>query len=348
MRVLRAGFAPLLLLAGLVIHPSLPKAARLRSHVAIHGDSVRLSDLFAGLSPGQDCDIGPSPPPGRQVIVPPMQLSAIASEFGVDWQPGAGYASSVIERKARTVTSDEILSVLRPALLADGLSPDADVSLSAFVSPLLPVEMTAAPEVQSLDHDTQTGRFSAMLLFEAPNADPVSFRVVGRTEHKVSVLALSHALPAGSPISALDVRVLRVAVESLRGVPVTSAAEIVGLALRRPLGADEPLMRDMLMQPMLVDRGRPVVLRLETGGLALTAAGTALEGGVAGDSIHVVNTMSRAILVGRIIDGVDIQIEAGTAPLIVQANGQQLSLPQIPAALPGSGRTWSGTQEARN
>ena len=348
MSIFRRGVAPLLLLPGLVIHASSAEAASLRTHVAIHGDNVRLSDLFAGLSPGQDCEIGPSPPPGKRVVVPPLQLSAIASEFGVDWQPGAGYASSVIERQSRSVTSDEILSVLKPALLADGLSPEADVSLSAFVSPLLPVEMTGTPEIQTLDHDPQTGRFSATLLFEGPNIEPVTFRVVGRTEQKVNVLALSHALPAGSTISMLDVRVVRVAVESLRGAAVTSDADAVGMALRRPFGADEPLMRDMLTRPMLVDRGRPVVLRLDTGGLALTAAGTALEGGAAGDSIHVVNTMSRAILIGRIINAVDIQIEAGTAPLSAQSNGQQISLPQIPSSLSGSERNWNRTEEAGN
>ncbi|WP_419728354.1 flagellar basal body P-ring formation chaperone FlgA [Lichenicola sp.] len=338
----------LLLVVGLAIHPSILHAASLRSHVAIHGENVRLSDLFAGLSPGQDCEIGPSPAPGKRVVVPPMQLSAIASEFGVDWQPGAGYVSSVIERQARSVTSDEILGVLRPALLANGLSPEADISLSAFVSPLLPVEMTAVPELQTLDHDAQTGRFAAVLLFEAPNAEPVTFRVVGRTEQKVSVLALAHAMPAGSTMSTLDVRVLRVAIESLHGTPLTSPADVVGMALKHPLANNEPLMRDMLIRPMLVERGRPVVLRLEIGGLALTAAGTALEGGVAGDSIHVVNTMSRAILVGQIMDSVDIQIEVGTAPLTLQANRQQQSLPQVPAALSGNERSWSGTQEAGN
>ena len=342
------GIGALVLLAGLSAHQTYAEAASLRSHVAIHGENVRLSDLFTGLSPGQDCEIGPSPSPGKRVVVPQMQLSAIASEFGVDWQPGAGYAAAVIERQARAVTSDEILAVLRPALLADGLSPEAEISLSAFASPLLPAEMTGAPEVQTLDRDTRTGRFAAMLLFTTPNAEAVTLRIVGRTEQRMEVLALSHAMPAGSQVSPLDVQVLRVSVGSLRGVPMHSAADLAGLALKRPLGSNEPLMQDMFVRPMLVERGRPVVLRLDTGGLALTAAGTALEGGVAGDSIHVVNTMSRAILVGRIMNGVDIQIEAGTAPLSAQSTGQQLSLPQVPSVLSGNGRRLNGIQEAGN
>lgn len=345
--------AALLLLAGLVVsvggalHQA--GAAGLRSHVMVHGNAVKLSDLFTGLLPGQDCEIGPAPSPGKRIVVPPNQLAAIAAEFGVDWQAGAGYAAAVLERQARTVTRAEILAVLKPALLAGGVPAASDISLGAFATPLLPVEMTAAPEVQSLVRDPQSGRFSAILLFAAADAEPVSLRVVGRLEQRVSVLALSRPLPAGSPISAADTQVIRVPLASLRGTPLTSIAEAGGLSLRRPLGDNVPLMRDMLVKAMLIDRGRPVILRLQSGGLALTAAGTALEAGAAGDSIHVVNSLLHAILVGRIIDGADIQIDAGTAPLIARANGQTSSLPRVPTVGAVAARGWtSGLQEASN
>lgn len=325
------------------------RAASLRNHVMVHGNSIRLSDLFTGLSPGQDCEIGPSPAPGKRIVVPPVQLAAIASEFGVDWQAGAGYAAAVLERKARPVTRDEILSILKPALEADGVPANSDVTLGAFATPLLPAELTAAPEIQSLDRDPQTGRFSAVLVFAAADAEPVSLRVVGRLEQRVSVLALSRPLPAGSQVSAVDVRIVRVSMAGLRGVPLTSIAEASGLSLKRPLADNVPLMRDMLVKAMLIDRGRPVVLRLQSGGLALTAAGTALEAGAAGDSIHVVNSLSHAILMGRIINSVDIQIDAGTAPLLAQANGRTNALPRIPPAGSTTARGWtSGLQEASN
>lgn len=307
------------------------RAVGVRDHVMVHGNAIKLSDLFTGLSPGQDCEIGPSPAPGKRIVVPPVQLAAIASEFGVDWQAGGGYAAAVLERQARPVTRDEILAILKPALLADGVPAGSEISLGAFATPLLPAEMMTAPEIQSLDRDPQSGRFSAVLVFAAADAEPVSLRVVGRLEQRVGVLALTHPLPAGSIVSAGDVQVIRVPIAGLRGVPLTSIAQTRGLSLRRPLADNVPLMRDMLVKEMLIDRGRPVVLRLQSGSLALTAAGTALEAGAAGDSIHVVNSLSHAILVGRIIDSADIQIDAGTAPLIAQANGQTSSLPRIPA-----------------
>lgn len=303
-------------------------SAGLRNRLAIHGETVRLSDLFTDLQPGQDCAIGPAPAPGKRIVVPSTQLAAIASEFGVDWQPGTNYQSVIIERPARIVSRDEILAVLKPALFADGASTESEVSLAAFVSPALPIEVTGPPEIQTLDFNAQNGRFSASLLFDNSNSEPLTLRVVGRAEQQTTVLALTHPLPAGAMLMVGDLQIVRVRTNSLRGTPVTLVSEVAGLALRRPLGNGAPLLREMLIRPMLIERGRPVVLRLESAGLALTAAGTALEAGAAGDRIHVINSLSHAILVGQIMGSADVQIDPGTAPVFTQNIGSQ-GLPQF-------------------
>ena len=127
-----------------------------------------------------------------------------------------------------------------------------------------------------------------------------------------------------------DLQVLRVGLGSLRGAPVTGMAEVQGMALRRPVAAGMPLLRDMLVRPMLIERGRPVVLRLQDAGLQLTAAGTALEAGAAGERIHVMNSLSHAILVGQITAAAAVQIDPGTAPVVGQAIAGENGLPKIP------------------
>ena len=343
----RSALAALLLIVTVCNSHAL--AANLRSQVAIRGATVRLSDLFTDLQPGQDCDIGPSPGPGKRIIVPPTQLAAIAAEFGVAWQPGQSYQAVTIERPARLVGRDEVLALLKPALLGDGAPSDSDVSLAAFVSPPLPLEATATPEIQTLDFDPQSGRFSASLIFSVPDAEPVTLRVVGRAEQQMTVLALAHPLPAGAVLVASDLRTIRIRSTSLRSGPVVTGQDVIGLALRRSLGDGVPLLRDMLIRPMLIERGRPVVLRLQSGGLMLTAAGTALESGAAGERIHVINSLSHAILVGEILSSVDIQIDPGTTPTVMQTIGGQGGLPQLTSGASPSGRGWNSyAQEAQN
>ena len=336
-----------------VMSIGLPKAlsteASLRQVITVKGEIVRLSDLFAGLEPGQDCDIGPSPAPGKRINIPLSQLVAIASEFGVDWEPGSSYQSATLERLARPVTREELLAVLRPALIEDGANSQSDVSLAAFVSPNLPLEITAPPEIQTLDYEPQNGKFSAILLFIGSGAEQVTVRVVGRAEEQVSVMTLTHALPAGAVLSPDDLQPKRIRLNSLRGVPVTEAAETRGLALRRPLGDGVPLLRDMLVRPMLIGRGQPVVLRLQVSGLQLTAAGIALEAGGEGDRIRVVNSLSHAILVGQITADAEVQIDPNTAPLIAQATGGGNGLPRVPnEALANVQDFRSYAQEAQN
>lgn len=303
-------------------------AASLRERVEVRGESVHLSDLFAGLQAGQDCEIGPAPAPGKRTTVPPAQLAAIANEFGVDWAPSSTYMSTTIERPARLVTQSELLSVVEPALLADGLPPNSNIVLSAFVSPMLPTQQTGAPVVQSLDYDPNSGRFSASISFAAADTDPVFLRVAGVASEQVDVVALNHALPAGSVLSALDVHVVRMPKNMVRSNSVPDASEVVGLALKRGVAANVPLLQEVLTRPILVERGRQVVLKLEGAGLNLTAAGTALESGAAGDRIRVVNPLSRAVLVGLIVGGGQVQIDPGTAPVIVPSGSVGSGSPQ--------------------
>lgn len=336
-----------LLVAAIAVSPA--SAAAPRSKVTIRGATVRLSDLFTDLQPGQDCEIGPAPAPGKRIVVPTTQLAAIAAEFGVEWQAGAGYQAVTIERAARLVARDDILALLKPALVAAGAPPASTVSLAAFTSPALPADAAAVPEIQTLDLDPQSGRFSASLLFAIPDAEPVTLRVVGRAEQQVDVVALVHPLPAGAVLMASDLQTIPVRSSSVRGDTVGGVQDAVGLALRRPLADGVPLLRDVLVRPVLVERGRPVVLRLQSAGLTLTAAGTALESGAAGDRVHVVNSLSHAILIGQIMSGADIQIDPGTAPVIMQTNGVQSGLPQFNANSSSGGRRWSGdAQEAQN
>lgn len=341
--------AGLALVLAMALWPQAAEAASLRLHASVHGSNVKLSDLFTGLEAGQDCDIGPAPDPGKHIVVPTTQLVAIASQFGVDWQPGTGYASTVLERQARLVRQDEVLAVLKPALIADGAPVDGEISLASFVSPVLPAEVTAAPDIQVLDYDPQSGRFSAAMVFQVEDAEPVTGRLVGRTVRKISILTLAHALPAGAILTMDDLQPASIAANMVHGASITLATDAVGLALKRPLPANMPLLRDMLARPVLVDRGRPLILRLETNGLTLTAAGIALESGSAGDRIHVLNSMSRAVLVGEVLGASDIRIEPGSAPVATKTNTMAGALSSSAVGLSDGGRGWTRfAQEAQN
>jgi flagella basal body P-ring formation protein FlgA len=323
-------------------------AATVRPRATIHGANVKLSDLFDGLQPGQDCDIGPAPLPGIRLVVPTAQLAAIASQFGVDWHQMSGYSAASLERPARVLKREEIVAALMPALDNSGMPADSDVALGPFAPPTLPADVSVAPEVQSLEYDAQTGRFSATLQITPPDGDPITMRVAGRAEESVSVLVLVQGLPAGSSVTSVDVRSTRIRKNSLRGNAITRIADAGGLILRQSLPAGATLVQDQFVRPVVISRGKPVVLRLTSGALLLTAAGIALEAGGIGDRIHFINSLSHAVLIGQVIDSTDIQVDAGTAPVFLQQPGGSGGLPRLASTTLTSMTSLPGpAQEAR-
>lgn len=319
-RAIAAGFT-----LGLAAFSGATLAAQPRASITIRSSSVRLSDLFSGLSAGQDCDIGPAPAPGRRINIDQPQLTAIAGQFGVDWQPGAFPAQVVIERGGRSVVAGELLPLIRSALMAAGAPESSDVSLSTYVTLVVPAETTSQPDIESLNYERASGRFTAQLLFNAPGADPMRLRVTGTAQEMIDVPVLVHNMSAGSVITSSDLQIKRLRKSLVGNRALLTAEDGTGLALRHRMVAGNFISLDELSRPLLIFRGMSVVLRLEDTGLVLLAKGEAIEGGALDDRIHVLNPSSRAVLVARVTGSGMAQVDPTSAPILLAS--QQSGLP---------------------
>ena len=76
---------------------------------------------------------------------------------------------------------------------------------------------------------------------------------------------------------------------------------VIGLRLRRPVGADRPLTRQDLELPPLIRRGDRVWIVAESPTLRVTVVGQAQEEGAEGDWIRVLNLQSRRVVTGRVV-----------------------------------------------
>ena len=298
-------------------------AARPRTVRVVTSASVKLSDLFTGLEPGQDCDIGPGPAPGGRITVEQPQLAAIAEQFGVEWQPGVVPAQVVIERKARIVDHDATVSLIRKSLEQSAALHEPDVSLSSDAPILVPAEMTASPQVESMDYDIGTGRFVAGLLFQASGGDATRLRVAGTAIETIEVPVLTHAMAAGSIVEGSDLQLQRLRKRLVGDGTLLNAANAVGLALKRRVLPGVPISIKDLGRPNLVSRGMVVLVTLDEPGLAITAKGEALDAGALGDSIHIRNTASRAILTAQVTGPGVVQVDAqgGASVMASQQSG---------------------------
>ncbi|MCB1694185.1 MAG: flagellar basal body P-ring formation protein FlgA, partial [Pseudomonadales bacterium] len=80
----------------------------------------------------------------------------------------------------------------------------------------------------------------------------------------------------------------------------SSASEVIGKELTRPVAAGTALSLAMVADPLLVKRGDKVTMVIERGGLKVTMAGKALEDGAVGDKISLSNLVSRRDVMGSV------------------------------------------------
>jgi flagellar basal body P-ring formation protein FlgA len=296
------------------------EAATLRTMTTLHAPTVRLADLFDDAGANAQRVLGPGPGPGGRIVVEAPQLAAIARQFGVDWRPASPADRAVLERAGRPLPREDTIDAVRAALIAAGASTDCDIELAAFSPPLVPLEAKPRPVVSDLDYDAAGGRFSALLSIAGEAMEPIAMRVGGRVDDMMELPVTTRRLAAGAVIGNEDVHLGRVRTSLVHGEVVYRPADAVGLQLRHPVVAGQPLAVGELVRPSLVQRGANVLMVLESAGIALTAQGQALEAGASGERIRVLNPSSHAVVEAEVTGAGSVRVSPGSLPVTPAAN----------------------------
>ena len=153
-------------------------------------------------------------------------------------------------------------------ITAAGASDDIDIDLPGFTPPIVPVEATPPPTVSQLEYDSNTGRFTAALTVTGEGMNPIDTRISGRVDEMVEApVALTRLLP-DTVLRPDDVRIARVRAATLQNEVARSVDQIIGMQLRRPVAAGQPLRLADLSRPPLVQRGATVQIELSAAGLS--------------------------------------------------------------------------------
>ncbi|MBU8544985.1 MULTISPECIES: flagellar basal body P-ring formation chaperone FlgA [Roseomonadaceae] len=285
--------------------------ATLRPFATVENAVVRLDDLFDGLGERGATPLGPAPAPGQRLVVEAAQLAAIARLNDVAWQPSGGGDRVVLERPGRALAREEVMEALRMSLQAQGVEEEADLTLQAFIPPLVPAAAFAQVTVEQVIYDEQTQRFSASLAVTAEGMATHRMRLAGRAVITHPVLVAARRLTVGDVLGPEDVRLVRMPASRLRAGSAERLDQAVGQALRRPTGVGQPLLLANLSQPLVIERGQTVTMQYDIPGLSVLAQGRALEGAARGGVLPVMNLGSRIVVEARAIGPGRVRVETG-------------------------------------
>jgi flagella basal body P-ring formation protein FlgA len=213
----------------------------------------------------------------------------------------------------------DAVEAVRVAITAGGASADIDIDLPGFNPPIVPTEATPVATVSQLDYESSSGRFTATLTITGEGMNPIDTRISGQIEEVVEApVAVTRLLPE-TVLRPDDVRVARVRAAVLHNEVAQSLDQIIGMQLRRPVAAGQPLRLVDLVRPPLVQRGATVQIELYSSGLSVSGQAVALDAGAEGEKVRVQNLTSHAFLFAEVIGPGRVRVTPDAPPALPTA-----------------------------
>ncbi|MEK9711535.1 MAG: flagellar basal body P-ring formation chaperone FlgA [Thalassolituus sp.] len=123
-----------------------------------------------------------------------------------------------------------------------------------------------------------------------------------------NVVTVDGTILRDTVISADQLRLSRMDTTGLHQGFFDSIEDVAGTLSRRTLRQGTPVTPDMLDQPDLIERGQPLVIRLNRPGIKIEIKGEALSDGHLGEGIRVRNVQSGAIVFAEVIGDGLVQV----------------------------------------
>ena len=242
--------------------------------------------------------------PGQEVTIDRQMLLSRLACNGIPSSKVklTGAKSVKVRQKGRTIKADDFVELAKSFL--DKNLPSGSIRQSNLVR--VPKDMILAgayPDIKLVPRLLRSGAVNQTRIQIGLVADG---NEVGRCElsfrHKYEghkVVALSE-IPAGAVIRPENVKVEKV----VSDYPEAAKWSVpYGLIAKRRIGRDTVLHQNMVgpAKPViLVKRNQNVVIRIQAGGLVITATGRMVDEGAVGDCVRVRNVDSQRVIIAKV------------------------------------------------
>jgi flagella basal body P-ring formation protein FlgA len=294
-------------------------APALKAEVSVNHPVVTVGDMFDDAGLLAERALFRAPAPGTTGIVSLDAIRSAALRAGLVDYSQEGILSVRVERQATLVDAAALTELIRADLAGRGLlGPGVEVA-ARFDTAGLPfkAENVAAPAtLATLSYQPGSGSFSARFNIAGLEL-PVD--IGGRIDLMVEVPHLATSLQAGDIITPADLEMKRVPLDFADTSGIESFDQLVGKQLRRAARAGVMLKAADITDPLAVRRNTQVTVLLHNGPMTLTVLAQSLGDATAGQSVQVMNSVSRKIFNG--VANADGSVEVTTAAAQLKVAG---------------------------
>lgn len=257
--------------------------------------------------------LGPAPRPGETMPVPGSTLltrirSSLPDAGRFRWQVPT---QVMVSRDAFRVEMPQIQQSLEEWVRANQALPIDGLRLSEIQvkSPIM-----VAPGAVTLDFEAASGDdllgASLLTLLVRVNGDVVEQTPVRvRIDGQLRVMVTTRPLRLGQELSPSDVHEELREASTLTGQPSVRMDEVVGKVTRRALGGNRVVGLDDVDEKPLIHKGDSVLIIVRSGAVLVTCPGEAQQDGRVGQTISVLNTMTRRQLRAKVRPDGDVQVD---------------------------------------
>jgi flagella basal body P-ring formation protein FlgA len=288
----------------------------LHANVTVASDLVRIGDLIDNAGSFAQIAVYRAPDLGTTGTIPTAQvLTALRAHqvIGVDTR---NIREVTVTRLARTVESKAIeLAVTQALQHRNGLGDAGNLTLTfdRDVQDLrLDAANSGAMQVAAVRFEPRNGRFD--VTFEIVNevtGSPTRLRFTGTAVETVDAAVLTRNVDRSDLLKSADIVIER-RTKAEVGNDAASREQSLGMQMRRPMHAGQPLRTADLVKPDLVQRDQSVTVIYESPGLYLTTRGKALDNGTEGDVVNVLNPLSKRTVTGIVSGRGQVTIQVAT------------------------------------
>ncbi len=247
--------AALLAAPALAAGPStLDEQLRLNTAITVTSDNITLGDVFQGYLSRPEKVIAQAPRPGQRLVLTAEWLADTARVYGLDWKPVNALDRAVVFQPGTTISTADIFSAVKQALLATGMPRNYGVAATTQVAPVtVAVGAHTGIDVREAMFDAASGSFSAVVQIPPGDPNAVFIPVRGAAFPVVSVPVLKESAGKDAMITSDMIDMIDLPEAQVKQFTVTDPGALIGKTPKIFLRAGLPIRDTDVTLVTLVD-----------------------------------------------------------------------------------------------